>query len=302
MPCYYPLHGYRSRTVGASGKRALVFSPKDGFTDLPVTVPCGQCRGCRLERSRQWAVRCMQEASLYDRNCFVTLTYSDEFLPTGGTLDKKAFPKFMKRLRKRFPNERPRYYHCGEYGDQCGRPHYHACLFNYDFEDKTLWKMRGGYPVWRSGILEEIWPFGQSELGTVTLESAAYVARYVMKKVTGERAEDHYVRLDEASGELLPLVPEYTTMSRRPGIGAAWFAKFGKEVFPRDEVVVNGRLVKAPGFYLAQLEKLDPAMAEEVRRSRRLARNPDEETFERLRVREECAEARIARLERDLQA
>ena len=129
MPCFSPLDGYRSRTVNASGKRSIVFDIHEGFHDRPVSVPCGQCVGCRLEKSRQWAMRCVHEASLYDENCFITLTYDDEFLPVGGSLDKGAFPRFMKRLRKKFEPRRIRFYHAGEYGDRFGRPHYHALLF-----------------------------------------------------------------------------------------------------------------------------------------------------------------------------
>lgn len=301
MPCFHPLHGYRSRAVSASGKRAIVFDSVRGFADLPVSLPCGQCVGCRLERSRQWAVRCMQEASLYERNCFVTLTYNDVHLPTSGSLDKSAFPKFMKRLRRRFSDERPRYYSCGEYGDRFGRPHYHAVVFNFDFPDKEVWKMRGDHFVWRSPVLEDLWPFGQSELGSVSYESAAYVARYVMKKVTGERAEDHYTRLDESTGEVVDIEPEYTTMSRRPGIGRPWYEKFKADVFPSDEVVVRGRLMKPPRFYFGQFEVEDRAGALAVRGRRKRARSVVDETPERLVVREKCTVARVSRLERRLE-
>ena len=87
MPCYSPLHGYRSKSVNpATGKRSIVFSPSEGFTDFKLALPCGQCIGCRLERSRQWAMRCMHEASLYKNNCFITLTYAPEKLPPSGSL------------------------------------------------------------------------------------------------------------------------------------------------------------------------------------------------------------------------
>ena len=136
MPCYRPIKGYRSRRLNAeTGKRPVVFNPRDGFYDQPVDLPCGQCIGCRLERSRQWAIRCVHEASLHERNCFITLTYRDECLPTNGSLDLDAFQKFMKRLRRRF-GEGVRFFHCGEYGENFGRPHYHAILFNLDFSDK----------------------------------------------------------------------------------------------------------------------------------------------------------------------
>lgn len=307
MACFLPLHGYRSRSVGVSGKRAVVFSVAEGFVDLPVVIPCGQCSGCRLERARQWAIRCVHEASLYDSNCFITLTYATKFLPYGGSLDKSAFPKFMKRLRKRFSQVKIRFFHCGEYGAKEGRPHYHALLFGFDFTDKYQVAVRKGFPVWRSGVLESLWPFGTSEIGSVTFESASYVARYIMGKITGERASEYYVSLDEGTGELIPVVPEYTTMSRggrgvgSGGIGAPWFEKYGKEVYPADSVVMRGRLMKPPRFYDDRYELVDAAGALEVARERRRARRPEDETPERLAVREQCTRARLARSERTLE-
>lgn len=300
MSCFAPLTGYRSRSVNASGKRSIVFSVREGFVDLPVSVPCGQCDGCRLERSRQWAVRCLHEASLYERNCFITLTYADVHLPSDGSLDKSAFQKFMKRLRKRFPAERIRYYHCGEYGELYGRPHYHACLFNFDFPDKALWTMRKGLPAWRSAVLEELWPFGNSEIGSVTFESAAYVARYIMKKVLGDSADAHYRRLCLETGELMPVEPEYTTMSRRPGIGQPWLEKYMADVYPADSVLVRGKLCKPPRYYDGKYEVVDAAGARRVALKRERRRNPEEETWERLEVREKVLRASLEANERGL--
>lgn len=289
-----------------------MFSVSEGFADLPVVIPCGNCDGCRLERSRQWAIRCMHEASLYERNCFVTLTYDEGHLPAGSTLVKhkgkcdcdgmcKTFAGFMKRLRRRFPGERPRYYHCGEYGSEFGRPHYHACLFNFEFEDKYQWAVRQGFPVWRSPVLEALWPFGQSELGSVTFESAAYVARYIMKKHLGPNAWMRYQVVDLETGETSDRVPEYTTMSRRPGIGRPWFDVFGKEVYPSDEVIVRGRSMKPPRYYDLQHELVNASEALEVARARRRSRRLEDETPERLEVREKCTRARLARKTRELE-
>lgn len=291
MACFHPLHGFKARKLNPSGKRAVVFNPRDGYHDLPMSVPCGQCVGCRLERSRQWAMRCVHEASLHEDNCFITLTYANEHLPPDGSLDKRAFQLFMKRLRKRFSDERIRYYHCGEYGDRYGRPHYHACLFGFDFADKVAWTVRAGFPVWRSPDLEILWPFGNSEIGSVTFESAAYVARYIMKKITGNGAAAHYG----------PRTPEYTTMSRRPGIGRPWFDRYGSEVYPADSVVMRGVLMKPPRYYDLQHELQNGPESLEVARSRRRKRRREDETPERLAVREKCTEARLSRLERKME-
>lgn len=237
MPCYNPLQGYRSRHLNASGKRSIAFNIHDGFIDQPITVPCGQCIGCRLERSRQWAIRCVHEASLYDENCFVTLTYDNAHLPDDGSLDKTHFQKFMKRLRKYYGNYRLRYFHCGEYGERFARPHYHLCIFGFDFPDKELWKETSGGKLYISDTLNEIWGKGYCVLGDVTFESAAYVARYITKKITGDKADEHYV--DKKTGVLR--LPEYITMSRRPGIGSDWYSKYSTDAFPSDFIVIRGK-------------------------------------------------------------
>lgn len=291
MPCYHPVEGYR----GTDG--SLSFGRK-GTTGLPMRVPCGRCIGCRLERSRQWAVRMMHEASLYDENCFVTLTYDDKHMPENGSLDKTAFPKFMKRLRK--TGAKARYFHCGEYGEQTLRPHYHACLFGFDFRDKIPWSTRGGSPVWRSPELERLWPFGQSEIGSVTFESAAYVARYVTKKITGQAAEEHYERLNPLTGELIQVEPEFATMSRRPGIGAGWLDKFQGDVYPWDEVIVRGRPTKPPRYYDVRFGSKDESGLEKIKRARSLRRVREDESPGRLASRELCAKARLSLKKRGL--
>ncbi len=301
MVCYYPLKGYRSRTLTKNGKRSIVFNRNHGFTDLPVKVPCGQCTGCRLERSRQWAIRCTHEASLHENNCFITLTYDDEHLPYNGSLDVTHFQKFMKRLRKKYAPKTIRFYHCGEYGSQFGRPHYHACLFGHDFEDKYLWKESNGVPLYRSSQLENLWTFGHSSVGTVTFESAAYVARYIMKKVTGDDAQDHYQHLDE-NGEFHDRLPEYTTMSRRPGIGKDWFEKFSKDVYPEDFIVLNNKKMRPPKYYDGLYEVKEPNEYQSIKRRRKLATSEHSEnnTPERLRVREKVQEAKLKTLKRVL--
>lgn len=212
---------------------------QDGYSDRRVDVPCGRCFNCRMEKAKEWAVRCMHEASLYEKNCFITLTYNDDCLPVNGSLNKKHFQLFMKRLRKRFGND-IRYYHCGEYGSKSQRPHYHACLFNFDFEDKEVVGSRLGNNIYSSKTLDRLWPYGFTSLGGVTFQSAAYVARYIMKKITGPDADSHY------KGR----IPEYTTMSRRPGIGSGFYDQFKDDIYNCDVVVLkDGIKVRPPKAY-----------------------------------------------------
>lgn len=301
MPCYSPLKGYRSATPTVNGKFQIVFSPKDGLVDKPMEVPCGQCIGCRLERSRQWAIRCMHEASLYSDNSFITLTYSDEHLPTDMGLRLSDFQKFMKRLRFKYGSN-IRFYHCGEYGDTTGRPHYHACLFNHDFPDKKFWTIRNGNRVYRSAELEKLWPFGLSEIGDVTFQSAAYVARYIMKKVNGDNADEHYTWFDRVTGEIVRRPSEYTTMSRRPGIGSGWFEKYKTDVYPHDRVIVKGQKMRPPRYYDRMYEIIAPDKLRDLKilRVKNAKKHLDDNTSARLNVREEHTRLTIKALVRSL--
>lgn len=291
MPCFKPLQAWRSRQTSSNGKRRLVFNKNEGFEDLPVTVPCGRCIGCRLEKSRQWAMRCVHEASLYDNNCFLTLTYEDKQLPHGGTLVKAHHQKFIKRLRKKISPDKLRYYMCGEYGDETHRPHYHSLLFNYCPADKILVK-DGTNKLYQSPSLTETWGHGHVWIGDVTFESAAYVARYVVKKQYGPEAESHYESLDPYTGELCKIIPEYTQMSRRPGIGKGWLEQFHEEVYPEDEVVIRGKLVQPPKYYDAQLDEDTLAEIKRVRKKKAMKYREDQ-TRERLEVREQVANGRV---------
>lgn len=293
--------------MASTGRRQIVFNPKLALVDMPMTIACGQCKGCRLERSRQWAMRCVHEAQLHEKNSFLTLTYNDEHLPADRSLNLDHFQKFMKRLRKRF-GANIRFFHCGEYGDQYGRPHYHAIIFNLDFEDKKLWKIVNGQRLYTSETLERLWtdpetnlPMGFATIGEVTFESAAYVARYVMKKITGPMAENHYSRLDETTGEIIQLKPEYTTMSRRPGIGKGWYDRFKSDVYPHDIVVMRGdKKMKPPRFYDGLYEREYPSDFEKLKakRAREMHKHMDNNTPERLEVRERVLEARLTKLKR----
>ena len=249
MACFTPLEAWRFFDASSQSFK-LTF--KRGKAELPgcqrILLPCGQCMGCRIERSRQWAIRCVHEAQLHKENCFITLTYSPEFLPEDGTLVKEHFQKFMKRLRKRFGSG-IRFFSCGEYGKKLQRPHYHAILFGFDFPDKELFCVRNGERLYISKVLQELWPYGISSIGSVSFESCAYVARYCTKKITGKKAKEHY-------GDRLP---EFTLMSRRPGIAANWIEEFSDDVYPHDFVVTSkGKKVRTPRYYDKRMEIIDP--------------------------------------------
>lgn len=252
-------------------------------------VPCNKCIGCRTAQRRTWTIRCLHEASQHQHNSFITLTYNDDHLPALGSLDGPvpnqkpgAFALFMKRFRKAIAPHTVRYFHAGEYGDCFGRPHYHALLFGWDFPDKTHWADRRNSPVYRSQLLERAWPFGHSEIGPVTHRTAAYVARYTIKKIT---AEPNNEWLDLETGETMVREAEYCTMSRNPGLGRTWIDRYMAEVYPADSVILNRQLAKPPRYYDGRYELIDPGGREQLRLARICKINDAENTPERLAAR-----------------
>lgn len=301
MPCYKPVKAFYGGVL-SSGKRAVVFSSGQAQSCLSLALPCGTCVGCRLERARQWAMRCMDEASLYRDNAFITLTFSPSVLAKRGAgLDKRDFQLFMKRYRKFIGGEMVRYFHCGEYGSKFFRPHYHALLFNAGFPDRVYVKQsKAGYPVYRSPSLEANWPFGFSSTTDVTFGSAAYVARYHLKKVGTIVSDDHFV--NPRTGEMLP--PEYTTMSRgcfargTGGLGKGWFDKFKSDVYPRDSRVIKGLDTKPCKFYDSLYEADSPEQFASLKLDRMVnaGARAEDNTEARLFVREKVKLAQLASL------
>lgn len=231
MVCFTPLKAYRGHGGG------VVFSSKEGFGDLPLDLPCGQCIGCRIRRAQDWVVRCVHESSQHETSSFLTLTYDQVNVPSNGSLDHRHFQLFAKRMRK--ANRPFRYLVAGEYGGQTYRPHYHACVFGQDFSrDRTIWRTQP-HILYESPELNELWGLGHCTIGALTPETVGYVAQYTVKKLTGDQAEEAYTRLDLDTGEEYQVKPEYAAMSRRPGIGESWFRRYHTDVFPSDEVIIS---------------------------------------------------------------
>lgn len=374
MACFSPLnawqtfegdiHFYAKGTSGKKGGKAPNYKRE-------LTLPCGRCIGCKLERSRQWAVRLLHENQLHETSCFVTLTISPEHLHTrtengsrphsvwtkpksaprlptlttgapnglegpniapvdsvdnhgaradrvpyaagtravpsmapperraGESLSIQDHQKFMKRLRKHL-KQPVRFFMCGEYGDNLGRPHYHYIIFGHDFPDKYPWAKRNGNQTYRSASLEKLWPYGHCEIGEVNFETCAYVARYVTKKITGNKAEEHYLRTDE-NGTNYWLQPEFNAMSRKPGIAKEWFDQYRTDVYPHDHVIINEMKAKPPRYYDKLLEKYDAALLEEIQQHREQNAKHDDNTPERLAVRAKVTLARLNLKKRSLE-
>lgn len=258
-------------------------------------VACGQCIGCRLEYSRNWAIRCVHESKLYDSNCFVLLTYRDLHF----SLVYRDFQLFMKRLRKHF-GVGVRFFMSGEYGTLYSRPHFHAALFNCAFSDMVYYKNSpAGFKLYRSKVLEGLWPHGFSSVGTLTFESAAYIARYVTKKVLGDGTEIHEI-IDPDTGEVFRRVKEFARMSLRPGIGAEWFRRFRSDVSHDGNVIVRGREARMPRYYDKLLRASDAGQFMKVQFARRLRNEKffGDDAPQRLEAKETVTRARLSLFKR----
>lgn len=308
MPCYHPFKAYLLKGLNKiTGKKRIQFKPSIHTTET-LKLPCGQCWGCRLERSRIWSIRCMHEAQLHEHNQYVTLTYNQENLPEDDSLKKKDLTDFWKRLRKKF---KIRYYACGEYGDEKERPHYHAIIFGLKLDDLTYYRTtRDGFKLYNSKVIDEIWTHGYCTIGAVTFESCAYVARYIMKKQLGKGAEDHYLKIDKSTGEILSdRTPEYTVMSNRPGIGKKWFDKFKSDIYQAGTdgkvIIRGGTLCQPPRYYEDKYElesecnKLQIIEIKKERKKQAQARELDN-TPARLKVKEQIKIAQAKSLKRSL--
>ena len=264
MPCYHPLRAYRK--VGAydpvSGKWPLTFKRSEGWIESALDVPCGKCVGCRLDYARSWAVRCMHEAKLHSSNCVITLTYDDDHLPLNGSLDKRSMQNWLKILRNNIGSFR--YFGCGEYGNFGNRPHYHICLFGYDFPDKKLVTRHLGNPQYESQLLRNIWHKGHVSVGDLSFASAAYIARYCFKKQFKKEGVTPCCRQ-----------PEYILMSNRPGIGAGYVDRYASDLVSAKSVVYGlGQKAKIPKYYEGRLSPDDLQTIKAARLEHQLLESP----------------------------
>jgi len=341
MVCYSPIDAWRNSKDSTDKKLIFQYNPKLCDTPFPqLKVSCGQCIGCRLEYSRQWAVRGCAEAHSWENNCFITLTYSPEKIPKNSSLVLRDFQKFMKRLRRRCVGvqeiEHPktgemvkpiRVYYCGEYGDENQRPHYHAILFNFDFPDKIKYKVNNGYTLYTSKILDDLWSdsvdgasLGFASVGECNFDTIAYVARYMLKKVKGSAKDElitktfytpqgsinvdllPYQRFNSITGEVVDVLPEFSNCSRAWGIGKQYFDKYNAEIYVTDTVVYKGRECPPPRYFDSLLKNNDYEKYEEIKiaRTDNAKKYLDNNTQARLNVRKRVKESQIKTLKREV--
>lgn len=337
MTCFSPIQGYESSVLTKNRKfsftYSLDFARRVNGKPVPMTIKCRKCEGCRFDHSREWAVKILHEAQMFgEENSFITLTYNQRKIPADLSLDYLGhWTLFLKRLRKYIYadyGKRIRFYMVGEYGSVNMRPHYHAIIFGFDFPDKYQYLERVGNVICRSPLLERAWTdpkdklsFGYSSVGSVSFASAAYVARYNMKKLIGSEFDgfDEYINSD---GEVLVrpalskrylrtcpisgvdyfVEPERSLMSRQPGLAKSWFDQYamsdiysaidnGNGLVYKDHTHTdNGMIIRPPRYYDELLKKFNFSMYEDIKRSRTefMLDHADELTPDILRQRREC--------------
>lgn len=259
MSCFKPIPAWMV-------KGSLSFSPDKNGQHTEVEIPCNNCIGCRIDRARDRTIRCINEASMWKDNCFITLTYDNENLPKDHNLNWEHVKSFMRRLRSKLDyteGRKIRFYACGEYGGDLinkdnvwfwdrssykekyerkgfplptlPRPHYHAILFNWWPEDSVfIHQNKLGDKLFTSETMRLAWKKGNVSHGTVTPESCGYVARYMMKKQNTNEKVDFIAKYgqpiyDLETGEYIcehPTKPEMAFGSNRQPIGATWLEKY----------------------------------------------------------------------------
>lgn len=242
MQCIRPLQ------AGQNIEGRIIFRSKENIPGLvPFEFECRKCLPCRLNIAREKAIRCVHEAQTHEDNIFLTLTYNDESL-SSPWLQYEDFQLFMKRLRWSYPERKITYMVTGEYGDKEKRPHWHAIVFNFKPEDeKYHYTSDRGDKVFTSQKVTELWQKGHIEYGSVTMDSAGYVARYAAKKLTHGKDHEHKYH------------PIHKTSSKR-AIGRSWIEKHYKHTFENGFIVLDGVRMKIPRYYLDWAKKHKPEM------------------------------------------
>ena len=265
MKCRYQYYLYswyeNGKLINTSNPALAKQHEKDPSFRAKI-VPCGRCIACRISKAHDWAVRGILESYCHEKSSFITLTYDDEHLPKNLSVSKVEFDKFVKRLRenlsRKYPGVLVKVLGSGEYGDHSLRPHYHAIVYGFDFPDRQpLYRFKGNQ-YFTSPFLSELWEFGNHVIGEVNLTTITYCAKYVIKKVTGDRAAEHYGDRD----------PEFGYYPRRPALGREFFEKYTSDFFPKDFITIEGKKHPMPRYFYKRLEADFPELFNEVRFSR----------------------------------
>ena len=195
-----------------------------------VNVPCGKCLACKKRRASHWSFRLNEEAKSSSSACFITLTYKNAPISENGfrTLEKRDFQLFLKKLRKKCPTNKLKYYACGEYGTQSYRPHYHAILFNLP---KSL--------IENPQTIADTWQHGHIHLANNNQLTINYVVGYMTK--------GNFTRFNNQDDR----TPEFSLMSKKMGMG--YLTEAMKNYYKKREIFCivreGGQIISMPRYY-----------------------------------------------------
>lgn len=295
--CPKPMYRYAGEDKPHYGELAQKYRDQYGEPEDDFSVSCKRCEMCRLKRADDWVTRIMHESKLYQRTpgtcLFLTLTYDRDHLPDRGWLRYHDVKAFHKRLISRCG--KMRFVCAGEYGGQDHRPHYHEIIFaDHDlFPDRKVYSRTKGHYLYTSELLNELWRQGTMNLiGSLTVQSAGYVARYGLKGGSEVWHPDDWT---DPYGQVHYAPREFLKASNKPGIGVPWYERYRADMLPRDYCIRDGRKVMVPELYLRRFAQDYPELAEAVKAKRKemaLLTEPDR-TLDRLLVRAEVTLARI---------
>lgn len=231
------------------------------------SVPCRKCIECKLDNAKEWAIRSALQCKSSEDNWFITLTYSDEFIPVNDkgifTVSYKDLSRFIESLRKVFTRQGIKdikYLASSEYGSRLNRPHYHLCFFGLPLNDLELTGevSKLGHPYFVSKLVDKIWNKGIHKIGRVTYQSAGYVARYTLKK------------LSNLDYKKLGIEPERLFMSK--GIGKKYFEENKEHIYKYDVVNLNTDKVliklQPPRYFDRLYEKHNSDHLQEIKNAR----------------------------------
>jgi hypothetical protein len=316
MACTQPLKAWKYGTH-PSGKQKLVFKDPQVEGIESQEVACGKCESCRIDYSRDWATRVFHEMQVSKVGCFLTLTIDNKHMVKKGfyrqengepkyyppySVYKRSLQLFFKKLRKataikkgrKLIYQEYRYLACGEYGDKYFRPHYHAVIMGYDFPDKKYWQMSpSGELLYRSSLLEKVWPYGFSSIGEANWKTAAYIARYTLKKRKDKGA---YQRIDKETGEWTEVNPEFVIMSK--GIGKTWWQKYKTDTDKDYLIVDRDKTTRVPRYYDKLREREDPESLADIKKEREEYAIANQEGAERKVARSIVKKTQAAMLKR----
>ena len=221
-----------------------------------IKVPCGICSECLNNKARNWVSRLMLESKQHKFNYFLTLTYDDKYLTSLNLVpsDLSDFiKKFRVKLERNFNYIGLRFYAVGEYGSNFGRPHFHLIIFSdvdLSSDFKYYKKNEFGDIVYTSDYISNVWKKGFITIGDVSPASCAYVARYTEKKQLLTSYEKK--KLKEKG-----IVPEFSRMSRRPGIASDFLNLAIDKFLNKEKLVISKGVSDMPYYFLKKGKELD---------------------------------------------